>query len=293
MKYLVELDKAGAEWVVVAYLSEDANMLAVVQGTDSPHTVTGSLISTAPKEFVEQENKLVGNNTDADEIETLRQKLDIHEDWYLPRSMSIRQAGKKSNHGLNYDMKYKRFSFENEIPETEGRTLVELYHKSYPGIRRTFHKSIQHRLNEDRTLVNCFGRKRRFMDAWGPTLFDAAYSFIPQSTVFDITRIGMVKFFDDTSMDTIEVLTQTHDSNLFQIDIKDTQDAAHSIVKIGLDYMNPLCQYNSKEFYIGTTLKVGLDWGSMEECLLSLDVGQTALALDEVMATINDRAKTR
>ena len=293
MKYLVELDKAGAEWVVVAYLSEDANMLAVVQGTDSPHTVTGSLISTAPKEFVEQENKLVGNNTDADEIETLRQKLDIHEDWYLPRSMSIRQAGKKSNHGLNYDMKYKRFSFENEIPETEGRTLVELYHKSYPGIRRTFHKSIQHRLNEDRTLVNCFGRKRRFMDAWGPTLFDAAYSFIPQSTVFDITRIGMVKFFDDTSMDTIEVLTQTHDSNLFQIDIKDTQDAAHSIVKIGLDYMNPLCQYNSKEFYIGTTLKVGLDWGSMEECLLSLDVGQTALALDEVMDTINDRAKTR
>ena len=293
MKYLVELDKAGAEWVVVAYLSEDANMLAVVQGTDSPHTVTGSLISTAPKEFVEQENKLVGNNTDADEIETLRQKLDIHEDWYLPRSMSIRQAGKKSNHGLNYDMKYKRFSFENEIPETEGRTLVELYHKSYPGIRRTFHKSIQHRLNEDRTLVNCFGRKRRFMDAWGPTLFDAAYSFIPQSTVFDITRIGMVKFFDDTSMDTIEVLTQTHDSNLFQIDITDTQDAAHSIVKIGLDYMNPLCQYNSKEFYIGTTLKVGLDWGSMEECLLSLDVGQTALALDEVMDTINDRAKTR
>ena len=235
----------------------------------------------------------MGNNTDADEIETLRQKLDIHEDWYLPRSMSIRQAGKKSNHGLNYDMKYKRFSFENEIPETEGRTLVELYHKSYPGIRRTFHKSIQHRLNEDRTLVNCFGRKRRFMDAWGPTLFDAAYSFIPQSTVFDITRIGMVKFFDDTSMDTIEVLTQTHDSNLFQIDIKDTQDAAHSIVKIGLDYMNPLCQYNSKEFYIGTTLKVGLDWGSMEECLLSLDVGQTALALDEVMDTINDRAKTR
>ena len=158
MKYLVELDKAGAEWVVVAYLSEDANMLAVVQGTDSPHTVTGSLISTAPKEFVEQENKLVGNNTDADEIETLRQKLDIHEDWYLPRSMSIRQAGKKSNPGLNYDMKYKRFSFENEIPETEGRTLVELYHKSYPGSRRTFHTSIQHRLNEDRTLVNCFGR---------------------------------------------------------------------------------------------------------------------------------------
>jgi|TARA_R110000824_G_scaffold11785_3_gene51725 hypothetical protein len=293
MKYLIELDKAGAEWVVVAYLSEDANMLSVVQGTDSPHTVTGSLISTAPKEFVEKENKLVGNNTDADEIETLRQTLDIHEDWYLPRSMSIRQAGKKSNHGLNYDMKYKRFSFENEIPETEGRTLVELYHKSYPGIRRTFHKSIQHQLNEGRTLVNCFGRKRRFMDAWGPTLFDAAYSFIPQSTVFDITRIGMVKFFDDTSMDTIEVLTQTHDSNLFQIDITDTQDAAHSIVKIGLDYMNPLCQYNSKEFYIGTSLKVGLDWGSMEECLLSLDVGQTALALDEVMDTINDRAKTR
>jgi len=290
MKYLIELDKAGAEWVVVAYLSQDANMLSVVDSGESPHTITGSLISTAPKEFVVKENKLVGNNTDAEEIAELRQQLDIDKDWYLPRSMSIRQAGKKSNHGLNYDMKYRRFSLENEIPEVEGRTLVELYHKSYPGIQRTFHKSIQNQLNETRTLVNCFGRKRRFMDAWGATLFDAAYSFIPQSTVFDITRIGMLKFFNDTSMDKIEVLTQTHDSNLFQVDIVDTQDAAHTVIKIGLDYMNPLCQYNSKEFRIGTTLKIGLDWGSMEECPLSPDIDQTALAIQEAMDKINDRA---
>jgi hypothetical protein len=292
VKYLIELDKSGAEWVVVAYLSEDANMLSVVEGDESPHTITGSLISSAPKEFVEQENKLVGNNTDSDEIEVLRQGLDIEEDWFLPRSMSIRQAGKKSNHGLNYDMKYRRFALENELQETEARTLVELYHKSYPSIRRTFHKSIQHQLNEDRTLVNCFGRRRRFMDAWGTTLFDAAYSFIPQSTVFDITRIGMVKFFNDTSMDTIEVLSQTHDSNLFQIDLTDTQIAAHTVVTIGLDYMNPLCRYNSKEFKIGTTLKVGLDWGNMEECLLSSDITETAQALEEVMDKINDNAKT-
>jgi len=292
VKYLIELDKSGAERGVVAYLSEDANMLSVVEGDESPHTITGSLISSAPKEFVEQENKLVGNNTDSDEIEVLRQGLDIEEDWFLPRSMSIRQAGKKSNHGLNYDMKYRRFALENELQETEARTLVELYHKSYPSIRRTFHKSIQHQLNEDRTLVNCFGRRRRFMDAWGTTLFDAAYSFIPQSTVFDITRIGMVKFFNDTSMDTIEVLSQTHDSNLFQIDLTDTQIAAHTVVTIGLDYMNPLCRYNSKEFKIGTTLKVGLDWGNMEECLLSSDITETAQALEEVMDKINDNAKT-
>lgn len=288
MNLLIELDKAGAEWVIVAYLTTDGAMIAVVESGLSPHTATGVLISHSNKVFVEAESKAVGIHTDPFKIIELREDLEVEPAWYLPRSMSIRQAAKKSNHGLNYDMKYKRFALELEIQEMEAKELVRRYHSAYPGIAQ-WHKHIQEQLRKDRMLTNCFGRQRRFMDGWGPQLFDAAYSFIPQSTVFDITREGMIGWQNDEDMDTVELLAQTHDSLTFQFrDVKTGLDLAPHAVTIGLDYMNPKMTYNSREFQIGTTMKIGTDWGgsSMHECLLSDDVDETAQAVDEVLELI-------
>lgn len=280
--FLAELDKAGAEWVVVAYLANDGNMLQVVQSGDSPHTHTGALISGADKEFVEKENKIVGNNTDPQTIHALREDLEIDEEWYLPRTMSIRQAGKKSNHGLNYDLRYKGFALHNEIDEGEAKKLVELYHSSYPGIRQ-WHKRTENQLRDNRILTNCFGRKRRFMDAWGPQLFDAAYSFVPQSTVFDCTRLGMVGMYNDPDITHTELLAQVHDSLLNQCHHSNYTDAAKDLIKIGLDYMNPVLKYNEREFQIGTTIKVGYDWGHMEECSLTEDPVFTGEGIREAL----------
>lgn len=272
---LIELDKAGAEWVIVAHLSGDENMLDVVRSGKSPHTRTGALISGAPEDLVEQENKVVGQHTDPLLIEELRQTLpEVHQPGiWLPRSMSIRQAGKKSNHALNYDMRYKRFALENELPENESRELVELYHKAYPGIRHNYHKSVQNQLRRDRTLINCFGRKRRFLGAWGPELFDAAYSFLPQSTVWDIIRQGLIRTYNDDStlFKAVEILLEVHDSFDFQFPIRPSTPAelAEIIPKIALDYLNPTCVYNSLEFKIGTTIKIGFRYGDMHELTLS------------------------
>lgn len=288
---LIELDKAGAEWVVVGYLSGDANMLDVIEKGTSPHVRTGSLISNAPEEFVEKENKIVGNNTDPDTIIGLREPIKhlIQSDWYLPRVMSIRQAGKKGNHGLNYNLRYKGFALHNEIEEKEAKTIVELYHGAYPGIR-LWHKTVQHQLNENRTLVNCFDRKRRFLDAWGENLFDAAYAFLPQSTVFDTTRIGMKKFHRNTSPEFLRacLLAQIHDSCLLGYNYRDPVEMAEVMIIMGLDYMNPLCVYNSREFYINTTMKIGTNWGDMYECTLSQDVEETATAIEQVIKEINN-----
>lgn len=292
MKILMELDKAGAEWVVVAYLSGDANMLEVLNSGKSPHTVTGSLISGAPEEFVERENKLVGHHTDPDTIRELREQLEdeIDPNWFMPRIFSIRQMGKKSNHGLNYDMKYKRFALENEMPENDSKTIVDFYHtRAYPGIRG-WHKTVQHQLNEDRTLVNCFGRKRKFMDAWGPELFDAAYAFVPQSTVFDTTRIGMVKLWNDNSKEAqqVELLAQTHDSCTFQLEA-DLDLLTQMSMRIGLDYMCPTCIYNSREFIIGTDMKIGFEWGEgMSEVKLSDNDNETRSNIEKVLKELKD-----
>ena len=123
------------------------------------------------------------------------------------------------------------------------------------------------------------------MDAWGPELFDAAYSFLPQSTVFDITRIGMVKTFDDATLDRYELLAQTHDSITYQTELtkKNYEQVATDMITTGLDYLNPLCVYNSREFQIGTTMKIGTDWGDMHECVLDEDLSVTADSVKETM----------
>ena len=294
MNLLVELDKAGAEWVVVAYLSNDGAMIQVVESGVSPHVATGVLISHSTADLVKMDNKIVGLNTDPTKISELRSNYNLKEGWWLPRSMSIRQAAKKANHGLNYDLKYRAFALINEIQESEAQDIYGRYHASYPGIHQ-WHNSIQDQLRKNRMLTNCFGRQRRFMDGWGVKLFDAAYSFIPQSTTFDITREGMVKWGNDEKMSNVELLAQTHDSLTFQFNnIETGKDLAPNAVKLGLDYMNPTLTYSGKEFKIGTTMKLGLDWGGegMHECLLSDDIEATALAVDEVLERIRGNEKT-
>ena len=68
----LEFDKAGAEWVVVAYLSGGENMISVVEQRKKPHTITGSLMSGLSEEQVNAENKIVGHHTDAETVRRLR-----------------------------------------------------------------------------------------------------------------------------------------------------------------------------------------------------------------------------
>ena len=268
---LIEFAKSGEEWVVVAYLTGDGNMLSVVEDGRDPHTVTGSFISGMPEELVVKDHKAVGGNTDPEVIKKLRERYisEYRESnkFFWPRSMSVRQCGKKSNHGLNYDMKYRRFALENEIEESEAKRIVDGYKKkAYPGLT-LWHESVQQQLRDNRTLVNCFGRKRKFMDAWGPELFDAAYSFIPQSTVFDICREGMINTYkcEHEIVRRSELLMHTHDSNTYQYPTDEPWELAYFCEVVANSYMKPKCHYNGRDFYINTTMKMGYSLGKMKE----------------------------
>src|SRR3990172_8844115 len=133
--------------------------------------------------------------------------------------MSVRQCGKKSNHGLNYDEGYKKFALINELEERESKVIVEKYHEIYPGIRNTWHRKIKAQIEKDRTITNCYGRKRRFLDRWGDELFKAAYAFEPQSTVVDMLNEGMCLIYESQELylHEVELLAQVHDSILTQI----------------------------------------------------------------------------
>lgn len=262
---LLDFDKAGAEWVVTAYLANDPRMIEVCETGKSPHLMTGQLISGAPEEFVLREHKLVGSNTDPEVISQLRAQLGLMPPGiFLPRVMSIRQAGKKSNHGLNYRMGYRRFGLENELEEAEAKRIRELYiTRAYPNLQLWWHAiEVELKMN-NRTLENCFGRRRRFMDSWGPDLFEKATAFKPQSTVGDIVNQGMNDAFEDTSIEHsfAELLANVHDSLAYQYPTNRWIECAAFVCDMAFNKLNPTLCYSQREFTIGTDLKIGKHWG--------------------------------
>jgi DNA polymerase family A len=293
---ILEFDLAGAEWVVVAYLSGDPNMLGVVRSGKSPHVVTGALISGASEEFVLQEHKLIGSHTDATTIHMLRQGLSVPPHVFLPRVMSIRQAGKKSNHGLNYNMKYRRFALENEMLETDAQPIVEAYiNKAYPGIKN-YWLGIKRELKDNkRTLTNFFGRKVKLRGEWGEELFNQAYSFKPQSTVVDVVNRAMRLAYEDESSDFENFFlgAQVHDSLHVQVRVPRNPDEwaslARMVLKLKEDYMRPELEYNGTKFRLGCDAKLGLNWGHMEPFPTAECVEDTLT----LMRTVYDEVQAR
>lgn len=268
----LEVDKRQAEWVVVAYASGDANMISAVEKGIDVHTHTASLMFHADPDVIKLENKLVGHSTDADYIRELRQlQLSEFYEARWPRTMSLRQCGKKSNHGLNYDEGPNGFALINEIEIPEAKRIVALYHQIYPGIR-IWYETIKRELQRDRTLTNCFGRTVRFMGQWGDELWKSAYSMIPQSTVVDSLNDGMVKIHADNELCgkrafNMDVLAQVHDSVLMQVPLEVITKKENFDTIIGkiTDYTSPDITYNARTFKIASDYKFGLNWGQQHE----------------------------
>lgn len=269
---LVEVDKRQAEWVVVAYFANDANMISAIKNNLDVHSHTASLMFDLPIEIVKYENELIGHATSSVEVAKLRQEDPILKDLVTskwPRSMSLRQCGKKSNHGLNYDEGYKNFALINEMEETEAKRIVAMYHSIYPGIKISY-EVIKRQLQKDRTLSNCFGRKVRFMGEWGNDLWKSSYSMIPQSTVVDSLNKGMVRIYHDrflTEEMNIDILAQVHDSILMQIPLKNLQNETlyNKIFQTIYSYITPEISYNNNSFTIKNDAKFGKNWGGFNK----------------------------
>jgi DNA polymerase I-like protein with 3'-5' exonuclease and polymerase domains len=262
---LFEIDKAQGEWVICAYVSGDSNMIQVVDSGEDAHVGTAHRAFHVPKELIVAENKVAGHETDPIALRKLREE-NVPEilAYSIPGSMTCRQAGKKGNHGLNYDLGYRSFGFINEIPENEARQIVEAYHQAYPMIREGLHRWVRDQLGKTRTLVNVFGRKRTFYDRWGDSLFKDGYAFPAQSALVDLVNRALVKIFsaqDSYWMRWVDLMMQVHDSIFGQYWLHnyDYRAMARAVIQIGA-YMNPTMTWQGREFNIRSDVKVGLNW---------------------------------
>lgn len=267
-KVLLKFDKRQAEWVVVAYASGDASMINAIESGLDTHAYTASNMFGVPIDIVKKEHKIIEHESDPEKIKAARLQMDFMKpylDKWLPRTTSMRQCGKKSNHALNYDETARMFSFINEITEKEAAVIIDFYHRIYPGIK-SWHEFTRNKLGVDRTLENCFGRKYRFLERWGPDLFKSAYSFNPQSTVGELVNRAMVGIYEDSTEETrgLEIMQQVHDDIKFQIDYSDPARMVPCIRAIQR-YLDPELRTGGRTFHIATDAKIGFAMDPMEE----------------------------
>ena len=266
----IDYDKAGAEWVVVAQETQDAGMLKAISGITSPHVHTAHLIYNLPYSAIEAEDKAAGKATSTEELTQFRNTIsELSEaNAVLPLSMTMRQAGKKANHALNYGEGINTFADQSDISIPEAKRLRNLYHAAYPGLQDWWQK-LEFEVKKTRTLTNCFGRVIRFQ---GPIFgggsdktFREAYSCIPQSTVVDLTNQAMREVYN--TLPSVALRSQNHDSLLYQhsIDLAASTESSAAIlmsemlhIKQALDVelQSPVGPYQ-----IGTDAKWGLNWG--------------------------------
>lgn len=282
---LLNFDKRGAEWVCVAYLSGDANMLRIVMENRDAHSETGSLISGASVELIQRERKIIGELSEPNEILRLREAHlpELLQARFLPRTMSIRQCGKKSNHGLNYDEQFRTFALVNELDEKEAKRIIDLYRNvAYPGIPE-WYREIQFELRDnDRTLTDLLGNKCFLMGNWGEDLFRQGYAYKPQSTVGRMVNRALSLAMDDEAdfMQPMEILSQVHDNIVVQYPL-DFENMARMCLQMDR-HMSPELECKGRSFRLATDLKVGLNRAHMIE--LKLDVSEDALAAALEMA---------
>lgn len=266
----VELDLRQAEWVTTAFISGDLNMLDAVASGDDIHVRTGILISGAPRAIVEEEHKLVGHLTDESDIVAARASLsNLEPTWIFPRTMSVRQMGKKSNHGFNYGMYADKFALINEVSEAEGARVWSAYHAAYPGLKQWYSRIDYELRTNGRRLTNCFGQSRRFMGEWNRDLLMAAYAFKPQSSVANVALKGWQLIHHDPDLhDKVAVAAQVHDSVLTTNHFE-TEEELWAQIDRERDHMQDMpLEYDGRIFTLGVDVKIGVSWGG--DCMIEV-----------------------
>lgn len=241
-----EIDLSQAENRIVAFEGKVLIMIDAFETGKDVHSLTGALISGLDPAEVKRQDK-------ANE--------------YCPLgggAFTWRFWGKKANHGLNYDFSYRNFSLLYEIPENDGKYIVDSYHAVYPEVRQGFHAYVIKCLMNSRVLTNLMGRKVPFMGDLANSMvrdkiFKKAYACIPQGTVGDIiNERGMIFTENAPSCEKLELLMQVHDSIKFQLPLSIGWKAhAQAVIDIKKSLETPLLTHYGREFVIPADLTMG------------------------------------
>lgn len=262
-------DLKQAEWVYVAFDSQEEKMINAYLAGEDVHVNTAALITDLPHEFIQQEEKLYKEKGKKEEfLDEIRNKLCAEwglnrSAYFFPRTMSLREMGKKANHSLNYGISSQAFAIDNEITNYEAGFIHNRYYGIYQGIGK-WHRLIREEINQTGMLYNCFGRYNRFMNRKTEQYYKAGYAFRPQSAVGDIILKGMRAIWQEANYGTKEeqifwkdtyFLANVHDSTDIERKNKGWDDAYRFILAMR-DKLHQEITLHERTFTIGVDGKL-------------------------------------
>lgn len=236
---LLQADYKQAEAVVVAYLINDVKLKKLF--SDS---------------FGKSPDECAANHWDV-------HKLTASAMFGIPITeitKAQRGIGKTIRHATNYSAGPTVVATRLGIQLKEAKQLLERYHQTCPQLK-LWHQRIQDELRRTRTLTNLFGRKHRFLDRWGDTLFRSAYSFIPQSTVGDLLNHALLNIYSNLS-DWVHLALQLHDAVYCYIKPNQLPDAIDALTE---QMLIPLHTDAGEQFTIDVDFSAGETWGDLKE----------------------------
>jgi uracil-DNA glycosylase family 4 len=174
----------------------------------------------------------------------------------------MRKVGKTVRHARNYKAGPLVLANRLGISMSAAKNLIQVDERADPSLGM-WHLNIQSELKRTRTLFNLLGRKHRFLDRWGDSLFRSAYSFIPQGTVGDLLNAAIKKVYDlhtDLPFEMI-ILLQLHDAMYTMVEEENVMEAIKFMRKC---MMIPL-KFGNEEFMIDVDFKIKDSWAEGEE----------------------------
>jgi DNA polymerase-1 len=180
-------------------------------------------------------------------------------------SKSQRYWGKQMNHSLGYNLGYRAFALRFELPEGEARELVEGWHGLYPGVRGTFHAWVRAQLKESMTVVNCYGKQRKFFGQVGEVDQDA-FAYVAQSTVAAKINMTLNHIWAERFgvFEPMHLLNQVHDSLIFELPLSIGWEAITDVCKAVKEKMEEPVPWK-EPFVIPADFKMGTTFGNMVE----------------------------
>lgn len=244
---IVEHDLSQAEARIVALLGRDERLLRLFNSKADIHKITAAMIFTLP----------------LDQITT-----------------DLRFIGKMTRHAGNYDMgkhrgmelvntEAKRQHKDINISEWKMGKILDAFHSFSPSIRGVFHQEIQRALQDNnRILVNPFGRSRQFFDRWGRELWKEGYSQIPQSTVPDHLRRAGIRAKNIFARESIDArfVVESHDALVGLVKeshVEMYDQIMRQELERPIDFSR--CTLSRGELIIPCEAKVGYDYKNLKD----------------------------
>lgn len=274
---LAQVDQAGAEARIVAYLAEDGLYRDLFRCGISPHSyVCLSVLFTKQFQAKAPDLDIQGaallrpkDLIEHPQFKSISKLLKSSDKW-MPKERYY-FMGKMTAHAANYGIKAPTFML-NVLQKSEGQIALSKrdaefflasYRATFPEIVKWNIKTYEEYLKHH-TLYNMFGHPRYFTSDEDA---EKVYAFVPQSTVGEITHMAIrdTQIFIEEYKKDWHILQNNHDSFLMEFPPTEEAEAVKVMRdKIEIGFVAP----DGSKFNMKSEAKVGYNWKDLEEIKL-------------------------